>query len=318
MRQTRIAVFVKNIFIVSTLLLSGCDYVTEQAFNLVLEPSPPATPKGAIAHRDIVFSKTPQRELMLDVYQPEAVSEKPLPVILFLFGGGWNVGNRHQLTRFGLEDYALQGFAVVTADYRYSSEAIFPAQIQDVIGAIDWIRSSAQEYGFDANRIGVVGPSAGGHLSALAGTANRPGELAFDEATKNFSGVQAVVDYYGPTDFLQGDAHRMEDAEPWNAADSSVSRLMGAPIETVPERVETANPITYIDGSEPPFLILHGDKDALVPLHQSEILHQALLAAGVQSELIVVKDGDHGYSGEFFTEMPGEAMLAFFKDTLQN
>jgi acetyl esterase/lipase len=318
MYQTKTSVCLKAVLLVSSLMLSGCEFIMAKAFEIYLEPSPPGAPDGAIAHRDIVYSQTPQGKLLLDVYMPEATAGEPLPVILFLFGGGWEAGNRHQLQRFDLENYALEGFAVVTADYRYSRDATFPAQIEDVVGAIDWIRGAAAEYGLDSGRIGVTGPSAGGHLAALVGTANRPGELGFDEATKNFSGVQAVVDYFGPTDFLQGDAHRMEDADPWNAEDSSVSKLLGAAIDTIPEEVESANPIAYIDGSEPPFLILHGDKDSLVPLHQSEILHQALLGAGVESQLIVVKDGDHGYGGEFFTEMPGDEMLAFFKRTLQN
>ncbi|NND68015.1 MAG: prolyl oligopeptidase family serine peptidase, partial [Halioglobus sp.] len=162
-----------------------------------------------------------------------------------------------------------------------------------------------------------IGPSAGGHLAALAGTANRPGELDVGEPSDVPSHVHAVVDYFGPTDFLQGDAHRTEDADPWNAPGSAVSRLIGMPIESAPDKVARANPITFIDGSEPPFLIIHGEKDGLVPLHQSQILHAALQAAEVSSELLVVKGGDHGYGGDFSQDEHSESVRAFFRTHLR-
>jgi acetyl esterase/lipase len=317
MLDVRLTRFAKVLFLASLVFLVGCEYIMGKAFEMYLEPSPPDAPAGVVVHRDIPFATTPERELHLDVYLPEAQGERPLPVILFLFGGGWEIGNRHQLTRYALEEYPLKGFAVVTADYRYLQEAIFPAQIEDVVSAIQWIRSSAGEYGLDGDRIGVIGPSAGGHLSALAGTANRAGELVGSSEASEPSNVQAVVDYFGPTDFLQVDAYLPEGKKLWSDPDSTVSRLLGAPIKTVPEQVRMANPIAHIDGSEPPFLILHGEDDALVPLQQSEILHQALVAAGVESELVVVKGGAHGYGGDFFTEMPGQKVLAFFQRHLQ-
>ena len=281
-----------------------------------LEPGPPAVPEGVIVHRDLVFAEREQRPLLLDVYLPEQASDEHVPVILFLFGGGWEAGNRHQLRRFGLHEYPLQGYAVVTADYRYIEDAIFPAQIEDVQSAIRWVRENAQTYGFDTGRVGVMGPSAGGHLASLAGTLNQPGEPGYDTDSAHHTDVHAVVNFFGPSDFLQGDAHRLEDADPWNAPDSSLSRLLGAPIETIPEKVAAANPITFIDGSEPPFLIVHGDEDALVPLHQSEILHEALQGAGVESELVVVEGGGHGYGGDFYSDKPSLAVQAFFKEHL--
>ena len=297
--------------------LSGCEFITSRIFEAYLEPGAPSAPDGVIAYRDQVYAKRGERELLLDVYAPEEQGEAALPVIVFLFGGAWEAGNRHQAVRFDLLDYATEGYIVVTADYRYLTEAVYPAQIDDVKTVLRWIRMNAESYGLDAERIGIIGPSAGGHLAALAGTANRPGELEVGGPPDVPSHVHAVVDYFGPTDFLQGDAHRTEDADPWNAADSSVSRLIGAPIESAPEKVALANPITFIDGSEPPFLIIHGDKDGLVPLHQSQILHEALLAAGVSSELLVVKDGDHGYGGDFSEDEHAERVRAFFREHLR-
>jgi acetyl esterase/lipase len=306
----------KCLLLCATLLVGGCDFIMGHVATYYLEPGPPDVPEGVVVHSDIEFAERANRTLLLDVYLPEQSPAEPMPVVLFLFGGGWDAGNRHQMSRFNLHHYPLQGFAVVTADYRYIYEATFPAQMQDVQSAIRWVRANAQEFGFDTQRIGVIGPSAGGHLAALAGTVNRPGELGYDAAPQQRTDVHAVVDFFGPTDFLQGDAHRQEGADPWNASDSSVSRLLGAPIDTIPEKVAAANPITFIDGSEPPFLILHGEKDALVPVHQSEILHRALQAAGVESELVIVEGGDHGFGGDFYSDMPSLRVQAFFKQHL--
>ncbi|NND68898.1 MAG: alpha/beta hydrolase, partial [Halioglobus sp.] len=207
--------FVQLFLLVLLLPLAGCEFISTRVFEAYLEPGAPDAPSGVIAYRDQVYAQRGERELLLDVYAPEERGEKALPVILFLFGGGWEAGNRHQAVRFDLLDYATQGYIVVTADYRYMTEQPYPAQIDDVKTAIRWIRMNAVNYGIDPQRIGVIGPSAGGHLAALAGTANRPGELEVGEPSDVPSHVQAVVDYFGPTDFLQGDAHRTEDADPW-------------------------------------------------------------------------------------------------------
>lgn len=308
---------VRGLCLLALLLLGGCEAIRNKAFEMYLEPSPPDAPADVVAHRDIRFAGTPQRDLFLDIYLPASPDEQPLPVILFLFGGGWEIGNRHQLTRFSLEDYARHGFAVVTVDYRHLQEAVFPAQIEDVLAAIRWIRENGGDYGLDAGRIGVIGPSAGGHLAALAGTVNREEEAALIGKDVQAGDVQAVVDYFGPTDFLAADDQIPEGVEPWSAPDSSVSRLIGAPLKEAPERVQLANPIAYIDGTEPPFLIIHGDEDDVVPLAQSEILQEALIAAGVDSELVVIEEGGHGFGGDFYTERPGDRTLRFFQRHLQ-
>lgn len=299
-------------------LLVGCEAISERISRVYLEPSPPTAPRGVVAHRDIRFAGTPERDLYLDVYLPESVGDEPLPVILFLYGGGWEKGNRHQFRRFGLRDYPRNGFALVTADYRYLQEAVFPAQIEDVLSAIQWIRDSGDTYGLDANRIGVMGPSAGGHLAALAGTINRPEDAARIGAGLAPANVQAVVDYFGPTDFLAADEQLPAGEKPWSAPDSSVSRLIGALLKEAPEQVQLANPIAYVDGSEPPFLIIHGEADRIVPLGQSEMLQEALIAVGVDSELVIVTRGGHGFGGDFFTKMPAERTLAFFQRHLQD
>jgi acetyl esterase/lipase len=301
--------------------LCGCGSVREKVFQMMLEPSPPSVPEGVVVIRDLQFVDTPQGPLFLDVYLPEAHAGEPLPVIIFYFGGGWEMGNRHQLGMYDLEEFPLHGYAVIAADYRLSSTAIFPAQIQDAKAAVRWVRDNSDQYPFDADRIGVIGPSAGGHLAALVGTTGDEHEFESDTASgdqsRTSSAVQAVVDFFGPTDFLQANAHRLDDDQDWEAPDSSVSELLGGPIRQHPDRVAQANPITYISGDEPPFLIIHGQIDEIVPLHQSEILYQALVSHGVESELLVIEDGNHGWGGDFFSSLPIDRSRAFFDEHLK-
>ena len=130
--------------------------------------------------------------------------------------------------------------------------------------------------------------------------------------------VQAVVDYYGPSDFLQGDEHALEGAgRDWNTADSWPSRYIGGAIVDYPERVAGTNPITYVSANDPPFLLVHGDQDSIVPLHQSELLYAALQEAGVDAELYVVKDGDHARGGEFGTPELHRKTVGFLQQHLQ-
>ena len=149
---------------------AGCEAAREKFFLMMLEPDPPSVPSGVVVERDIPFVETPNGPQYLDVYLPEGHGDEPLPVIVFYFGGGWEMGNRHQLGMYDLEEFPLHGYAVVPADYRLSDEATFPAQIQDAQAAVRWVRENSDKYPFDPERIGVIGPSAGGHLAALVGT----------------------------------------------------------------------------------------------------------------------------------------------------
>ncbi|OVE79966.1 hypothetical protein BVY01_01150, partial [bacterium I07] len=186
-------------------------------------------------------------------------------------------------------------------------EALFPAQIQDCKAAIRWIRANAENHGFDPDRIGVWGGSAGGHLVALLGTSGGIEEFETDENSEYSSRVQAVVDWYGPTDFLKMDDFPGKGGH--NDGGSPESRLVGGPIQENKDLVLKANPITYVSSDDPPMLIMHGEKDMSVPFNQSELLHDALKNAGLESTLYCVKNGGHGFrdatedSGEELAEM---------------
>lgn len=257
---------------------------------------------------DLVYTAPGGRPQLLDLYLPQGVNTA-LPVILWLHGGGWRIGDRHlapDLARY----FAERGFAMASIDYRLSGEAIFPAQIHDVKAAIRWLRAGADRYGFDGDHIGVWGSSAGGHLAALAGLTG-DGELEDEhhEHMDQSSAVQAVVDGYGPTDFLQQDEQRDLEGKPSDDpesiqlppgkrsadADSFEAQLLGAPILICPERVRAANPITYVKHGAPPFLILHGLSDTAVPAHQSVLLYEALAAQDNEVTLYLVQGLGHGF-----------------------
>jgi acetyl esterase/lipase len=202
-------------------------------------------------------------------------------------------------------------------NYRFSQHAKFPAQIHDVKAAVRWLRANASTYGLDSNRFGAWGPSSGGHLVTLLGTSS--GVSAMDgslgpagQSTK----VQAVVDWYGPTDFLQMDAHRLPGSESHETPDSPEARLIGGPIRQMREAVKAASPITYITRDDPPFLVLHGDRDPTVPPHQSVLLRDALIAAGVKVQHDIVVGGEHG--GPLFqTDEIARMVVGFFDQHLK-
>lgn len=254
---------------------------------------------GITIRRDLVYADVGGRKLKLDLYLPRSSSNdsaKPLPVIVWIHGGGWKGGRKGTGGRArGVE---RRGYALVDVEYRLSGEAIFPAQVQDCKAAIRWIRANAKRFGLNPDRIGVMGSSAGGHLAAFLGTTGESDEFDTDANADHPSRVQAVCDLWGPTDLLQMDDHRIPGSKlVHNAANSPESLLVGGPIQNEPFRslAVKANPITHVRSQRlPPFLIIHGDNDLLVPPHQSELLHQALKQNGTETTLQLVKNGDHG------------------------
>lgn len=240
------------------------------------------------------------RPLELDLWLPPA-SEKPVPAVVFLHGGGWRAGSRHGAgpayagaspTPFEL--VAQAGIAVAGVDYRLSGEATFPAQLDDARSAVRWLRARAGEAGIDAGRIAAWGESAGGHLALLLG-------LTGDEAGRDgsvrrpgSSAVAAVVGWYPPSDLeaLPTDL----GADPLDGT-TREALLLGAPAAAVPELAAQAGPITHVAAGAPPVLLLHGRADRLIPCGQSERLHAALVAAGADAQLHLYDGADHMWLG---------------------
>lgn len=246
------------------------------------------------------------RPLTLDLYLPARTSSSLRPAVVWIHGGGWMGGSaRAGVPLFGsgpkmLSALAARGYVVAGTTYRLSGEAKFPAAIEDVKASIRWLRLNATALGLDSNRIGVWGESAGGQLASLAGTACDVPEL---EGTANSPGkvsscVQAVVDWYGPSDFALMDAQALPGAANHGAATSAESNYVGCAVAQCPkETLKAASPISYIKTGAPPFLIFHGDADTAVPPKQSQELYDALRAHGVAAQLHYIAGANHLFMG---------------------
>jgi acetyl esterase/lipase len=267
----------------------------------------PNLPDGSKAHRDLEYVRGGHERQRLDLYLPEK-ADRPLPVIVWVHGGAWLAGSKEgggpSLS------FVRRGYAVASINYRLSQHARFPAQIEDCKAAIRWLRANAKTYGLDPDHIGVWGASAGGHLVALLGTSGDVKELeGKDGPADQSSRVQAVVDWFGPTDVTKmGGSH--------DGPDSPEARLLGGPVQENKEKAERANPIAYVTKDDPPFLILHGDKDTTVPFSQSELLEEALRKAGLDVTFRPVKGAGHG-GREFSSEENRKLVEEFFDKHLK-
>jgi acetyl esterase/lipase len=274
---------------------------------------PAPVPAGVTVIRNQVYAKAGTVDLLLDLYRPEKHEGAPLPVVLWVYGGAFRAGSKDDGQTAGATWLATKGYAVAAFNYRLSQVAIFPAQIHDCKAAVRWLRAHAAKYGLDAAHIAAFGPSAGGHLSALLGTSGGVAELEGELGNlEHSSRVQAVVDFFGPTDFLQMDAHAPQGGMKHDPADSPESQLVGGAIQQNKDKVARANPITYITPDDPPFLILHGDRDPLVPVHQSDLLFEALQKAGVL--VIYHKIVGAGHGGPHFQTPEVRAIVLAFLD----
>ena len=255
-----------------------------------------ALPPGARSLRDLEYVRGGHERQRLDLYLPPNGTNVPL--VIWVHGGAFRAGSKDRCPALWL---VREGYAVASINYRLSQHARFPAQIEDCKAAVRWLRARASDYGLDPNRFGAWGASAGGHLVALLGTAGAVKEFDQGEHLAVSSRVQAVCDWFGPTDFTQ--MSKFPSRMDHDAADSPESQLLGGPVQQFKDRAARANPITYVSRETPPFLIMHGDQDPLVPLNQSELLHAALQRAGVPVTFHVVKGAGHGFAGPELTAM---------------
>jgi acetyl esterase/lipase len=230
-------------------------------------------------------------EQTLDLYIP-AFGKPPYPVILWLHGGSWQIGDKNDSCVAC--DHLLAKYAVASVNYRLDSEAKFPAQIYDVKAAIRFLRAKAQTYKLDASRIGVWGQSAGGHLAALLGTSGGVNELEGDEGWSKYSSkVQAVCDWCGPTDFetIKGQSGANCKIQ-WGSQSSPLFNLLGGKMDK--SSLAAASPVSYVSQYCPPFLIMHGLNDDAVPPAQSQELRDRLQAKGCDVQLHLIKGFGHG------------------------
>ncbi len=284
--------------------------------------TPSHTASGQIAvERDLTYGfyslGGQAQTLKLDLYRP--AGDTLLPVLVFIHGGGWIEGSKDSCPG---EVFARNGYAVACVDYRLAplrggctAELIFPAQIEDVKAAVRWLRMNADSYRLDANHIGAFGDSSGGHLASLLGTSAGATELQGDQNPGVSDAVQAVVDWYGPVDVTQEPPKLVFTDDPCASSLEALSDKYGG--EAVPyfywtfawsaflggsladantlERARSASPLTYVDPADPPFLIMHGEKDGMIPYQQSGLLAGALQKAGVQVKFVRPPEAGHNF-----------------------
>lgn len=269
------------------------------AFGAAAQQTRPAprVPAGVKFELDIPYIPDGDAAQKLDVYLPEKASDKPLPTLIWIHGGGWRAGNKANPPGLAL---IATGYAVASIEYRFSQKAVFPAQIQDCQAAIRFLRANAKKYNLDPEKFGVWGASAGGHLSALVGTAG--GRKAFAPIGGNedqSDRVQCVIDIFGPANFNSVMAQAAADQNvknifTWNTPGDPYSGLIGGKLGQDKDKCDAVSPITYVSRENPPFLIHHGTADALVPYQQSVELADALKKAGVEVTLQTFPGAGHG------------------------
>ncbi len=241
------------------------------------------------AHPDLIYRlSNTGRALMLDLFVPTGVSSPPL--VVFVHGGAFRMGDRTMLSRplidlGGFEWLPRHGIAVATVDYRLSSEALWPACVDDVEAALWWLLEHGADFGVDTSRLAVWGESAGGYLALMAGLA----------VASRVDSVRALIDWYAPINFLTMAA---QGAVGTDQADSPESMLLGAPVQTVPDLAAQANPCRRVRADSPPLLVMHGTDDSDVPFAQALELVNAYRAAGAPVDLSVVSGGRHLFRDE--------------------
>lgn len=279
---------------------------------------------GVTSLADVTYSTIPgYRPMVVDIYMPPKKGGAK-PLILYIHGGGWVGGHtRHSgaLANFpaALAKLASEGFVVASLEYRLASEAPFPAQVQDARAALRFLKGHAGQYGIDTRRTGIWGGSAGGHLSAL--TALSCGDGSLDpKGTKAEAGsecVQSAVIWYGVFDFAALAAGRA------NGLDPAGQRLLGCKDVCKAEDYAPASPVTYIDAKDPPFLLIHGEGDKVVPVSQSRLVEAKFKETGVPVETIYIPSVDHSFVGGTAAETRAATLKAtnatfdFFHKTLK-
>jgi acetyl esterase/lipase len=255
-------------------------------------------PKGTIFHQNIPYANDTLKKHLLDIYLP-ANATANTPLIIWVHGGAWMLNDKYAdmgYMKNTIRTFLEKGYALASIDYRHSTTAIFPAQIRDCNQAVEFLFNNAAKYKLDKNRFALIGFSAGGHLASLLALSNNNNIPEFYTSGKKPSfKIKAVLDFYGPSDFLlffaNGDSQ----------GDDPISILLGASPLKRPDISRMASSSSYVDKGDPAFFIVHGEKDESVPTTQSVLLKSYLDLAKVPNELTIVKGAPH-YGEMFDTE----------------
>ena len=269
-----------------------------------------AFPKGTILHGNLPYNDDSLPKHLLDIYLPPNTKGN-VPLVILVHGGGWLGNDKYAdigYMKKTVADIVSNGFALASIDYRFSTQAVFPAQIQDCNRAVSFLFDHADKYHLDKNRVAVMGFSAGGHLASLMGLSkNNNIETFFLPGTNKTFSFKGVVDFYGPSELILFPGN--------NDVKSPESILIGAAPLARPDLAKAASPVTYVDKNDPPFLIIHGEKDDLVSVKQSQLLSSWLTVVGVQNELVIVKDAPH-FGVMFDADEVKNKVISFLKKQL--
>lgn len=287
----------------------------QRVFGIVLAfciwYSDPISADDFSLQKDIEYAEVDTDQLCMDLYLPKEPANPP--VVVWVHGGAWRRGSKDKMP---LTDLVRSGFAVASIDYRLSPVAKFPAQIHDCKAAIRFLRGNAKQFGINTQRIGVAGSSAGGHLAALVGVSNNHSQLEGDvgKHLDQSSEVHAIVDYYGPTNFLtilqQSTPHGLNVRVP------ALKLLLGDVPEAKTELAKLASSVLHVDPKDPPLLLIHGDQDPQVPINQSHELHGAYKQHELSVQFEVVHGGAHG-GPKFHDSRRNQLVREFFTKHLR-
>ena len=263
-------------------------------------------PADVLFEPDIVYANLPDQDLMLNLARPKDATN-PLPCVVVIHGGAWRGGHRNLHNDLTWK-FAQRGYVSATVSYRFCPKFPFPAQVQDVKAAVRFLRANAQKYNIDPDRIGAVGFSAGAHLSMILGVMDKADGL--DDSGPNpdqSSKVNAVVSFFGPTDFT---------AEFPPASVPLVRDFLGGTPQEKPEEHKKASPVTYVSPGDAPMLLFQGTKDPLVPWQQAVSMLEALTKAGVPGRVELLPGASHGW-GQPELNRTLLATYAFFEEHLK-
>lgn len=279
------------------------------ALFLALVTSHAQPPPGRTARLDVTYvTRERGGDQKLDLYLPSG--KGPFPLVLRIHGGAWRAGSKRDGVPIFLVD---AGFAVASVEYRFIPAYPFPAQIQDCKAALRFLREHAAGFDIDPGRVAVMGDSAGAHLAALMGLAPDAPALTDAPDSRTSERVRAVVDFYGPSDLEIVSKDFNAAAHPDLVG--IIDELLGVPAKENLDAVRAASPVTYVDKTDPPFMILQGEADDIVPSVHSKTLDAALTKAGVPSELILIPGCGHG-GGAFWSPEQCARIVAFLKGNL--
>lgn len=247
-------------------------------------------PKGTVLYGNIPYANDTLKKHLLDIYLPPT-GKSSYPLIIWVHGGAWMLNDKYadmDYMRNTLKAFVDSGYAVASIDYRHSTTAIFPAQIQDCNQAVEFLYQNASKYKLDHNRIALIGFSAGGHLASLLALSNDNHVADFYPANmKLHFKIRLMLDFYGPSDFLTLKGNDSKDPR------NPITLLLGGMASENPDKAKKASPATYADKNDPPFLIVQGEKDESVNPDQSKSLSAKLTAVGVKNDLIIVPNAPH-------------------------